>query len=171
MLNTYEIEELIDIIKEEIEKKLLLANRSGELEQLLNKLGFSDLLKEKSAYETQKSGKIVVIGTSEAKLNILQGIIKSLGLDKKRFEFCLDYEECIKFNYRKLRYSPNYRVVLFGPLPHSTSGKNDSSSVINEMKNKEGYPRVITLSGSNELKITKHNFRETLLKLIKEEYI
>ena len=54
----------------------------------------------------------------------------------------------------------NYRVVLFGPIPHSTSGKNDSSSVIAEMTSKEGYPRVEILSGSNELKITKSGFRK-----------
>lgn len=171
MLNSYDIEELIDTIKDELEKQILLANRTGELEQLLDRLGFSDLVKKESVYETQKNGKIVVIGASEVRLNVLQGIIKSLGLDKNRFEFCLDYEESKKYNYRKLRYAPNYRVVMFGPLPHSTSGKNDSNSVISEMMSKEGYPRVITLTGSNELKITKTGFRTTLEKLIAEKYI
>ena len=171
MLNSYEIEELIKTIEDELEKQILLANRSGELEKLLDKLGFGDMIKQESVYETQKNGKIVVIGASEVKLSVIQGIVKSLGLDKNRFEFCLDYEGSKRFDYRKLRYAPNYRVVMFGPLPHSTSGKNDNSSVINEMRNKEGYPRVITLESSNELKITKHNFKEALANLIKEDYI
>ena len=64
----------------------------------------------------------------------------SIPIDKSRFEFCLDYDKAKTFQYSKLRYNPNYRVVIFGPVPHSSTGKNDSSSVIAEMKNHEGYP-------------------------------
>lgn len=39
------------------------------------------------------------------------------------------------------------------------------------MKNHEGYPRVEVLSGNNTVKITKSNFKDTLDKLIKENYI
>lgn len=99
------------------------------------------------------------------------GIIKSFGLDKNRFEFCLDYEKAKTFPYWKLRYNPDYRVVIFGPVPHSSTGKNDSSSVIAEMKNHEGYPRVEVLSGNNSVKITKSNFREVLDKLTCEKYM
>lgn len=49
--------------------------------------------------------------------------------------------------------------------------KKDSSSVIAEMKNHEGYPRVEVLSGSNEVKITKSNFKELLDRLIRENFI
>ena len=49
--------------------------------------------------------------------------------------------------------------------------KKDSSSVIAEMKNREGYPRVEVLSGSNEVKITKSNFKELLDRLIRENFI
>ena len=49
--------------------------------------------------------------------------------------------------------------------------KKDSSSVIAEMKNHEGYPRVEVLSGSNEEKITKSNFKELLDRLIQENFI
>lgn len=167
MLNSYELEEIIDAITQ----KVILANRTGNLETLLNDWGFDNLISPYSAYETDKNGKIVVIGQSEVNKNVLCGIIKSLNLDKDRFEFCLNYNESITYNYKKLQYSPNYRVVMFGPTPHSTSGKNDSGSVIAEMIKKEGYPRVEILSGSNELKITKSGFRRTLEKLIAENYI
>lgn len=60
---------------------------------------------------------------------------------------------------------------MIGPVPHSSVGKNDSSSVIAEMKNEEGYPKVIVLDDSNGLKITKTNFKEKLYKLIEENYI
>ena len=163
-------EELDEII-EKVTAKITLANRSGELEELLRSWGFADLLSPSSAYETDKNGKIVVIGASEVKENIILGIIKSFGLDKNRFEFCLDYEKAKTFPYWKLRYNPDYRVVIFGPVPHSSTGKNDSSSVIAEMKNHEGYPRVEVLSGNSSVKITKSNFREVLDKLTREKYI
>lgn len=167
MLNSYELEEVIDVITQ----KIILANRLGTLKNLLQQWGFDNLLNSDSVYETNKDGKIVVIGQTEVKLNVLEGIIKSLHLDKNRFEFCLDYNDSKTFNYKKLQYAPNYRVVMVGPIPHSSVGKNNSSSVIAEMKNKEGYPRVETLNDSNELKITKSSFRTTLEKLIKENYI
>ena len=163
-------EELDEII-EKVTAKITLANRSGELEELLRSWGFADLLSPSSAYETDKNGKIVVIGASEVKENIILGIIKSFGLDKNRFEFCLDYEKAKTFPYWKLRYNPDYRVVIFGPVPHSSTGKNDSSSVIAEMKNHEGYPRAEVLSGNSSVKITKSNFREVLDKLTREKYI
>lgn len=163
-------EELDEII-EKVTAKITLANRSGELEELLRSWGFADLLSPSSAYETDKNGKIVVIGASEVKENIILGIIKSFGLDKNRFEFCLDYEKAKTFPYKKLKYNPDYRVVIFGPVPHSSTGKNDSSSVIAEMKNHEGYPRVEVLSGNSSVKITKSNFREVLDKLTREKYI
>ena len=167
MLNYEELEEVI----EKITAKVTLANRSGELEELLISWGFGELISKTSTYETDRDGKIVVIGASEVKENVLNGIIKSLGLDKGRFEFCLDYDKAKTFQYSKLRYNPNYRVVMFGPVPHSSTGKNDSSSVIAEMKNREGYPRVEVLSGNNAVKITKSNFKDTLNKLVAENYI
>lgn len=118
-----------------------------------------------------KTEKIVVIGASEVKENVLSGIVKTLGLEKDRFEFCLDYDKVKTYQYNKLRYNPDYRLVLFGPVPHSSTGKNDNSSVIAEMQNHEGYPRVEVLSGNNAVKITKSNFRKTLSQLVAEQYI
>lgn len=141
------------------------------MEELLSKWGLRELLPQTSAYETAKDGKIVIVGASEVKENILHGIIKDLGLDKNRFEFCLDYGRTKTFQYKKLRYNPDYRVVIFGAVPHSSTGKNDSSSVITEMKNQEGYPRVEVLRGNNSVKITKSNFKQVLTELIKEKYI
>lgn len=167
MLDYNELEEIID----EINRRVILANRTGDLEALLHQWGLSDLIESPSAYETDKEGKIVVIGESEVKEKILLGIIKELGIDKDRFEFCLEYGKGKTYQYSKLRYNPKYRVVLFGPIPHSSKGKHDSSSVIAEMKANEGYPRVEVLSGNNAVKITKSNFKKMLSKLLIEEYI
>ena len=167
MLDIDELEELLDTIRE----KIMVANRTGELEDILRKLGLTDFIKGNSVYDTYKDGKIVVIGGNEIKKNDLLGVIKSLGIDKNRFEFCLDYDLSQNYNYKKLRYSPNYRAVLFGPIPHSSKGKNKSSNAIAEMENNEGYPRVFRLGKDDELKITKTNFKYALETLISEDYI
>lgn len=99
-------EELEEII-EKITAKITYANRAGNLEELLSGRGLSDLLSQTSAYETMKDGKIVVVGASEVKENILNGIIKNLGLEKSRFEFLtLNFALVMKkqrcFNIRNL---------------------------------------------------------------------
>ena len=167
MLNYDELEEVL----EHITAKVTLANRSGNLDELFAAWGFDDLIQQSSSYDTEKNGKIVVIGETEVKENILLGIAKGLGIEKDRFEFCLDYGKAKTYPYSKLRYDPKYRVVVFGPVPHSSTGKNDSSSVIAEMKNHEGYPRVEVLSSNNAVKITKSKFKQTMEMLIAADYI
>lgn len=73
-------------------------------------------------------------------------------------------------NKEKLKDITN-SIVLFVPVPHSSTGKNNSSSVIAEMQNHEGYSKVEVLSGNNAVKITKLNFRKTLSQLVTEQYI
>lgn len=96
MLNYEELEEII----EEITAKITLANRTGELKYLLKSWGLENPLSNQSSYETDRDGKIVVVGASEVKENILSGIIKSFGLDKNLFEFCLDYNKAKTYPYK-----------------------------------------------------------------------
>lgn len=167
MLDRDELEEVIEAVT----AKITLANRTDTLEELLERWGLQDLIRKDSFYDTDPKGKIVVIAGTQVKEKDLLGVVKSLGLDKNRFEFCLEYEKTKMYNYKKLRYNPNYRVVMFGAVPHSSKGKNDSGSVISEMQTNEGYPRVLALSDGNCAKLTKSNFKEGLQKLIEERYI
>ena len=166
MLEPNELEELMD----EIQHRVFLANRTGTLDELLEKMGMSDLIK-KDPFESYREGKIVVLSDQRVKEKDLIGIVNKLGLDKNRFEFCLDYDKLQKYNYSKLQYSSMYRVVLFGAAPHSSVGKKDSSSALVELQNSEGYPRVIRMEAGNGLKITKTNFQSKLEQLIDEGYI
>lgn len=166
MYSLEEVEEILSMIS----KKITVANRMGELDELLESWKLTLPWDNRSAYETRKDGKIVVIGAFNGKKSDLVGIIRNLNLDKDRFEFCLEYNAAKTYQYNKLRYNEKYRVVMFGAVPHSSTGKQHSGSVIAEMQNNEGYPRVILL-GENECKITKSNFTRALKDLIDEGYI
>ena len=175
MLSIEELSELedaiMDVLPSKITEILSRANRRETLNDLLSLLGLSDLLGSENKFETYKNGKIVVVGGTETKEEILVSIGKQLGIDKKRFEFCLDYENVQKFDFKKMQYAPQYRVILFGPTPHSGHCKGDSRSIIAEIEKMDGYPRVERLVSGEELKITKTNFKEKLKQLIDEEYI
>jgi len=175
VLTIEELSELEDNIMKALPEKitaiLTKLNRSGRLEELLELLGMEEFLEKEQNFYSYKSGKIVVVGGTEVKEEVLLGIAKKLGIDKSRFEFCLDYKQIQKYDFKKMQYAPQYRIVLFGPTPHSGYGKGESGSIIAELEKLPAYPRVERLISGNELKITKSNFREMLEMLIKEEYI
>ena len=164
-------DEVMRRLPEEITAILTRLNCRGELENLLSLLGMSDLIEQDDDFHSYKDGKIVVVGGTEIKEEVLLSIAKNLGIDKSRFEFCLDYEKIQKYNFKKMQYAPQYRVILFGPTPHSGYGKGNSSSIIAEIEKLKAYPRVERLISGQELKITKSNFREILQRLQDENYI
>lgn len=164
-------DEIMSALPNSITAILSKLNRSGRLEELLELLGMEDLLEQEQDFYSYKEGKIVVVGGTDVKEEVLLSIAKTLGLDKSRFEFCLDYKQIQKFDFRKMQYAPQYRLILFGPAPHSGHGKGDSGSIVAELEKSPAYPRVERLISGNELKITKSNFRDMLERMIKEDYI
>ncbi len=172
VLGLDELEPIIEEVLDKVRQDLLLANRMGQLEDYLERLGFDGLVQAESADSfSYKSGVIVVLGASKISKSELVGIGCTLGLNKDRFEFCLDFDEVKSYPLEKLRYNAKYRVVLVGPGPHSSRGKSGFSSAIVRMEETPGYPRVERLHSNNELKITKSNFRNVLSKLIAEGYV
>lgn len=174
MLSIEELLELEDNIKAELDEYLTAAlsklNRSGQLAEFIELLGMEHLLQKESGYEVYKTGKIVVIGQSDVKVEALLSVAKQLGLDKNRFELHLEYEDAKTFNFRKMQWQPTYSLLMVGPMPHSGSGKGDYSSVISAIEAEEGYPPVVRL-GSNGLKITKSDFRSKLTEMIEMKKI
>ncbi len=164
------IDEIQEIL-EEIEKKIFLANITGELDDLLTKWGLANFVQTAPLYEPYKSGKIVVVGQTELTESILLAIGKQFGLDKGRFEFCLDYTKAQKFNYKKLQHNTSYSAILFGPVPHSTKYKGDSNNIIAELEKQSGYPHIGRISTGNELKITNTSFKRALESLLKNNII
>ncbi len=81
----------------------------------------------------------------------------------------LDYEDAENFNFEDLQYNLNTRLILVGPIPHSTKGKY--SSIINKMENTDGYLKIIRMKAGNELKITKSNLKKVLRREIDSGYL
>ena len=75
MLDVEELLELEDNIRKELDDHLPAAlsmlNRTGELETFLKMLGMEDLLQSKPLYKVYKTGKIIVIGRSDVKAEVL----------------------------------------------------------------------------------------------------
>ena len=169
MLNYNEIGELEKAILKELPEKLLPAltklNRTGDLEHLLDMLGLKDLLGNENEYEVFRTGKIVVVGQSDVKADVLLTIAGKAGISKDRLELYLDYNDAKKLDFRKMQWDPTYSAILVGPMPHSGVSKGDFGSVISALENTEGYPPVVKM-GETTLKITKTQFKQKLDELL-----
>ena len=169
MVDTVELfeakNEILEYINENIVGVLTILNRTERLDDFFQLIGLPNPFHKERVFQTNKRGKIVVLGQSSvSKSDLLMGAGK-IGFDKSRFEFHLGYEEMKNFNVRKYQYQFSYAAVLAGPMPHSGVGKGDYSSIIARMEEDEGYPPV-TRMGENELKITKSGFQNVLTSLI-----
>lgn len=162
----FELEEALrDELNEHLTEVLTKLNRSNQIEGLLRLLGMESLLQKDSGYQVYNDGKIVVIGQSDVKEDALLAVAKSLGINKSRFEFHLEYEDAKMFNFRKLQWAPTYSLVMVGPIPHSGAVKGDYSSIITAIESEEGYPPIVRL-GSSTLKITKSDFKVKLQEML-----
>lgn len=169
LLNTVQLVELEESIREELDDSLLTVltklNRTGQLDEFLSLLGMSHLLGLDNGYQVYRTGKIIVVGQSDVKADVLLTVAGKLGINKNRFELHLEYEDAAKLDLRKTQWNPIYSVILVGPMPHSGITKGDFSSVISAIENQEGYPPVQRL-GTNGLKITKSDFKAKLKELM-----
>lgn len=174
MLGVEELVELEDAIRENLgdhlPETLARLNRTGQLEDFLRLLKLETLLEKKSKYQSYKTGKIIVIGQSEVKPDVFYAIAKKLGIDKDRLELYLDYKAAKKFDFKKLQWQPSYSLIMVGPMPHSGEEKGEFGSIIAAVEQTDGYPPVVRL-GTNELKITKSNFRSKLQEMIESHSI
>jgi hypothetical protein len=169
-LNYKELEELTNDVLDFISHKLMKANRQDQLERYLVKIGFKEELNDISIKEN-KLLKILIIGESSIRENVIEGIFKEYGISKSRIEAVLDYEHAKKYNFEKLQWNSNYGAILFGPIPHSAKGKKDSSSIITEIEANEAYPECRRLIANGKLKINKSNLKEALENLIADGII
>lgn len=174
MLSYTEIDELERTIKAELPDKLLgiltKLNRTGELDSFLSMIEMTEHTLTNKEYEVYKTGKIVIIGQSDVKAEVLLSIANKLGISKDRFELLLEYNDAKKYNFNKLQWDPTYCAVLVGPMPHSGKSKGDHGSILSAIENEQGYPPVIRM-GETSLKITKSQFRKKIVELIAKKIV
>jgi hypothetical protein len=168
---------LLDIMAEASNRlhiAIKMANKSGNLKDYLFSIGMIDIFppeKETPLYNTNPEGKILIIGDIKLKDNKIYGCLKECGVPKERIELKIGYDDAKNYNFKNLQYNPNYRLILFGPIPHSVKGKKDKSSIITEMESSDGYPKVVRLSDGHGLKITKTNLKKAVIEEIKSGYL
>ena len=168
-LSTYEVFDLQEAIMERMDDALLpaltKANRSGDLHQLLDLLGMSDLIDESGSPDFTPT-RILVVGESTIKEGQLRSIARKHGFDVSVLEFALVYYVLKVYNFYKLRYSFVFKAVLAVTMHQCTPLNGSASSMIAEMENHpESYPPVITLRDSTGLKITRNSFTRALEEL------
>ena len=173
MLSSEEFESLIAKVKERIS----VADRTGELSELLEKLNIElptkqTVVEKTDEYISNPLGKILVIGESSVKIgNLLKLMKDEFCMDNrttgKRFDFVLNYKDINHYDFNRINKN-DYAAVLAGPMPHCAVGKGEYSSVLVKMESNDtgSYPPVYRLNSNGQLKITKDNFRERVRKLI-----
>ncbi len=155
-------EEIKNVFLEDSECIIFNLVQTGRLEEFNSLIGNRLHLTWTLEGFSDPSGRILVIGQSDIEKKHLEGVAKSVCIDKDRFEFYLDYNDAKTFDFKKIRYSFKYSCILVGPMPHSGVSKGKNSSIIDTLKTEEGYPKVIHM-GAEKLKITKSSFKNTLL--------
>jgi hypothetical protein len=170
-------DQLLDIIAEasyRLHSELRAAGKENRLQDYLHSVGMGDLFpeeKDEYRFESYRDGTILIVGRNEVKPQDIFGALKGLGIPKEQVELCLGYDNAKTYQYNKLQYNPKYRVVLFGPIPHSVVGKGESSSIITHLESNEGYPHVVRLTANNELKMTKSSLKSAVSELLHTGYL
>lgn len=80
-------------------------------------------------------GKILVIGGQELGVNVMHGIAKTMGFEKKDLEF-VDYDKAKDYTER-IRKGGKYSAVIFGACPHKTSAGAGYSSALEKFRRVE----------------------------------
>jgi hypothetical protein len=170
-------EELADILIEASHRllsEIKYAHKTGSLEFYLKKIGMEELLDKifrDGKFESNPEGKILVVGGSHISDGEIYSCFRKFRIDKERIELLLDYEKIKKFDFKKLQHNPKYRLLFFGPTPHSGIGKEDSSSIMINLETKDGYPKTVRLTDGHNLKITKASLLRAIEEQIRTGYI
>ena len=171
-------DELLDIIADaglRLQREIKLAYKSGTLNDYLIKIGMEDLYPQKndSGWDGAfPDGKLVILGASNIQDRDIFKSIESVGIPRERVELRLGYDDRSNEEFiRTLRYNNKYRLILVGPMPHSTTATGDFSSAITMMQNTDGYTKVISLYSNGELKISKTNIKQAVQSAVDSGYL
>lgn len=168
-------EEICTMFTEHSEEIISTLNRECRLKDFLELLKRDDLVSRYYDYSSSffsRTGKIVIIGNSNAKKDVLIQIAKEYNISANRLEMCLDYEAIKTYQFNKLKYNRDYCLIFAGAMPHKTTGSGNYSSAIQNIKQNYGkYPKLIEIGNGKLDNITKSNFKTALEYVVKNGYL
>lgn len=171
------VERLKDLIVEvdmQMHQNIKAAWKENRLKEYLKSIGMESLVPTEVATfweDSIKTGKIIIFGELTIKEREILACMKHENISKDRVEVHLGYEEFKRYKFSRLRYNNNYRLIIFGAVPHSVRDKGEYSSIIAKMEQQDGYTKVIRLCSNEKLKITKTNLKEAIHKEIASGYL
>lgn len=163
-LDYKELELLIEEVTQKVREDIITANRSGTLEDILNKYNYIE--DQEKWYSYPNTSKIIVIGNIEAKEKEVIGCLKAVGIDKTRIEFYSDYEKLPNINFGFLRNNFNYSDILVCAMPHKMTGIGNNTSFISMIENNpKEFPTLTRITDeSGKLKYSNSAFKKALIK-------
>ena len=163
-LDHKEIELLIAKVQQKVHEDIIIANRTGDLEQLLKRYNFIE--EQEKWYSYPNTSKMIIIGDGKVKKENVFGCLKELNFDKRRVEFYDDYKKLKNINFGFLRNNCKYSDILICGIPHKMAGIGDNASLISMIeKNPKEYPtltRIMVESGA--LKYSISALKKALMK-------
>lgn len=161
MLGLKELDELLEDVYAKLAQELILANRTGQLNDVLKKYDIQQETPEESYIELHRA-KILLVGDMPMKLTQIHGVLKEYALTPDHIEY-IDYEQAKTFAWPALENSMIYTDVMIGPVPHKVTGINSYGGIISKMEdNPHRFPKLHKLMAGNGLKITKTNLTEAI---------
>lgn len=163
-LDYKELELLIEEVTQKVREDIIMANRSGTLEEILNRYNYVE--EQEKWYSYPNTSKMIVIGSIEVKEKEVLGCLKAVGINKNRVEFYSDYEKLTNTNFGFLKNNFNYSDILVCAIPHKISGIGDNASLISMIENNpKEFPTLIKITDeSGNLKYSNSAFKKALMK-------
>lgn len=124
--------------------------------------------------DADRSKKIMIVGDDPFVKNKqeIYGIAKKYNINKDQIIFFTDYDKIKKEGetiISKTQYKDEYMGIIFGSMPHSTSGNSGASSLIAKVTTDSGFPYSVVCraeSQSGKPKITRTSFTKALIDVI-----
>lgn len=163
----YFTEAIVTRFREEVQHAL----KTGHLVDLLKKTDMLDMFPKENAKEWEESqayGKVIIFGDSAIKSDVIYAVLQDLGISKDRVELHLGFKKLKHYPFGRLQYNDKYRLVIFGPLPHSTKDKAEAASILTKMRSTGGYPLVVQMMSNQKNKITKTQLRVQIEEAIRK---
>lgn len=143
---------------ENITPLVMRLNRVGELDEFLRLINYET----NSQSGKNQPNKILIVGRSEIKNDDVQQIIRELHLDPNQIEIIREFDKLKSTDLGFLKNSSKYKLVLVGPMPHSTKTKDKYNSAIVRLQSEPGFPKAMPLIINGNYKITKTNIKQAI---------